>query len=96
MLVTRYFIYSTIDFYTIFGHVLDNSIEVVRRFKDTEMRQIDIVIYAKDSLPNIEIVNPIELMPAFEDGISVTTKEDRNYHRYGLRSIQRTASKYNG
>jgi hypothetical protein len=87
---------DTIDLYTIFGNALDNAIEVVRQFKDSEKRQIDIVIYAKDSLLNIEIVNPIERMPVFKDGIPVTTKEDKNYHGYGLKSIRRAALKYNG
>ena len=34
--------------------------------------------------------------PVFENGLPVTTKADRVYHRYGLKSIRYTAEKYGG
>ena len=85
-----------VDLYTVFGNALDNAIEEVSRFEDRERRRIDVVIYAKGKLLQIEITNPRATALTFEDGIPKTTKGDNGYHGFGLKSIRRTVESYGG
>ena len=85
-----------IDLYTIFGNAMDNAIECVKHFKEKEKRQIDVLIHRQHQFLIVQIMNPVEKELEFEDNLPVTTKHDKDYHGYGLRSIKNTVKKYNG
>lgn len=44
----------------------------------------------------IRVRNYCEEKPEFRNGLPVSTKKDKNYHGFGLKSIQYTAEKYGG
>ena len=44
----------------------------------------------------IHVENYFEGKLVMRDGIPVTTKEDKNYHGYGMLSIRRIVEKYSG
>lgn len=85
-----------VDLYTIFGNAMDNAIECVKHFKEQEKRQIDVLIHRQHQFLIVQIMNPVEKELEFEDNLPVTTKHDKAYHGYGLRSIKNSVKKYNG
>lgn len=85
-----------IDLYTIFGNAIDNAVESVEKLEEQEKRQIDVMVYRQQKFLLIHIVNPIAQEIRFEDDLPVTTKKDKDYHGYGLKSIRRTVKKYDG
>ena len=61
-----------------------------------EKRQIDVLIHRQHQFLIVQIMNPVEEELEFEDNLPVTTKHDKAYHGYGLRSIKNSVKKYNG
>ena len=89
---------NAIDLYSILGNAIDNAIEAVEQFRNPDKRQIDVLIYRMQKFLVINIINPIEKKLVFEgeDEVPVTTKKDRRYHGFGLRSIKYLIGKYDG
>lgn len=87
---------SAVDLYTMLGNAVDNAVECVTNLSDTERRVISIEIFRVADLVKIQIENFCDDVPAFENGLPVTSKPDREYHGYGLKSIRLTAEKYKG
>lgn len=87
---------GSVDLYTMFGNALDNAIETVMQYKDRQKRVIQVSVFPKGNFQMIRVRNYCETKPAFEDGLPVSTKADRDYHGYGLKSIRYTAEKYGG
>jgi hypothetical protein len=87
---------DSIDLYTIFGNAIDNAIESVQHFSEREKRQIDVLIYRQQQFLVVNIINPVWKKPQFKDNLPVTTKKDKGYHGYGLKSIRHTVKKYDG
>ncbi len=87
---------NTIDLYSILGNVIDNAIEAVEKLKNKEMRQIDVLIYKQKQFLMIHVINPIIGNLVYEEELPVTTKENRNDHGYGLKSIKYILEKYDG
>lgn len=87
---------ETIDLYAILGNALDNAIEAVEKFEESEKRQIDVMIYRQKNFLVMNFINPIPEKLRFKDEFPVTTKGDKNYHGFGLRSIQHFVKKYDG
>lgn len=87
---------SKIDLYTMFGNALDNAIECVMKQEDVSKRIIQIAVFYEKNLLMIRIRNYCEEKLKLQDGIPISTKQDKNYHGFGLKSIQYTAEKYGG
>lgn len=87
---------GAVDLYAILGNALDNAIEAVEKFEESEKRQIDVAIHRQKSFPVMNFMNPIPQELVFEDGLPVTTKDDKRYHGFGLRSIRHFVKKYEG
>lgn len=85
-----------IDLYTLFGNALDNAIENVRKLPQVERRVISLTVFEKPGLSVIQLENYYEGELQFRDGLPVTTKEDREEHGFGMRSIRSLAEKYGG
>ena len=81
---------------TILGNAMDNAIECVKNLPKQEKRQIDVLIHRQHQFLIVQIMNPVEEELEFEDNLPVTTKHDKAYHGYGLRSIKNSVKKYNG
>lgn len=86
----------TVDLYAIMGNILDNAIEAVEKFSIGEMRQIDVMIYRKDHFLAINVINPCKIKLTYEEGLPVTTKGDRKYHGFGLKSVKYLLKRYDG
>lgn len=86
----------TVDLYAILGNALDNAIEAVEKFKHEEKRQIDVLIYRQQNFLVINIMNPMKENLVFVEELPVTTKEDKRYHGFGLRSMKYLVKKYDG
>ncbi|HAH62497.1 MAG TPA: ATP-binding protein [Treponema sp.] len=88
---------DTMDICTIFGNSLDNAIESAEQLIDRDKRIIKAAVYAQNNFLMITFENyyetPIKLD---ETGKPATTKQDKEYHGYGLKSIRYTVEKYNG
>lgn len=87
---------NTIDLYAILGNAIDNAIEAVEKFEQEEKRQIDVLIYRQQQFLAINVINPLKERLVYEDGIPVTTKENKNFHGFGLPSIKYMVKKCGG
>jgi len=84
------------DISTLFGNALDNAIESVRKLPEEEKRLIHVAVTRQRDFLRIRVENYYEGNLVFENGLPATTKEDKEYHGYGLKSIRNTVKKYNG
>ena len=89
------------EIYTLFGNAIDNSIEEVQKIpEDAEIgRQIDLTIYARGALLSIEIRNSCATDLSglsFEDNLPLTTKGNKDYHGFGMKSIRNIVKRYGG
>lgn len=80
----------------LFGNALDNAIESVRKTPDPEKRLINLSIAPKKHFLRIRIKNYFEGQLHFENGLPATSKKDKQYHGFGLKSMQATVKKYHG
>ena len=88
---------ETIDLYAILGNAMDNAIEAVSKFKEPEKRQIDVMIYRQQNFLVMNFINPMESKLQYdEDELPITTKGDKKYHGFGLRSMRHFVKKYDG
>lgn len=84
------------DIYALFGNILDNAIEAVEHVTDKGKRMISLQISTQDDFLRIEEENYFAGPLKYENGLPVTTKEDRTIHGFGLQSIQILTEKYDG
>ena len=87
---------GAVDLYAILGNAMDNAIEAVEKFEDTEKRQIDVMIYKQQNFLIMNFINPIAEKLVFDEDLPVTTKGDKRFHGFGLRSIWHLVKKYDG
>lgn len=85
-----------IDISTLFGNMIDNAIESVSKIEKKEKRLIHLAITKQKGFLRIRMENCYEDKLQFENGLPTTTKADRKYHGFGLKSIQNTVKKYGG
>ena len=89
-------IIDVIDFYTIVSNGLDNAIECVSRYEDNEKKVINVAVLERGSMLHIFIDNYFDGKLEFRNGFPVTSKDDKGYHGYGVKSMQMIAKKYGG
>ncbi|MCF0133211.1 MAG: sensor histidine kinase [Blautia sp.] len=85
-----------LDISSLFGNALDNAIESVAAIENPEERLIHFTISRNKGFLRIKVENRYRGNVNFEDGLPQTTKNDRNYHGYGIKSIQTIVKKYGG
>lgn len=84
------------DLCTIFGNALDNAIEYELQLKNPETRMIHVKISRKKKFICILVENYYEGSWNGKGDLPETTKKNRNYHGYGLKSMQYSVKKYGG
>lgn len=87
---------NTTDLYALFGNLLDNAIESVMKEVDEEKRIISILVAKKPQGCHIHVDNYCGEQLTFEDGLPVTSKKDKAYHGFGVKSIKYIVDKYKG
>ena len=86
---------EVMDIYSLFGNALDNAIECESRLPP-EKRFIHLSVRATNQLLLVHIENYFEGELVMSGGVPVTTKGDKVYHGYGMRSIKSIVAKYGG
>lgn len=84
------------DLSTLFGNMMDNAIESVQKIEDKERRLIHLLIAKERNFVRIRLENCYEGEMIFEGNLPQTTKEEKDYHGYGLKSIHNIVNKYDG
>ena len=85
---------NTVDLYAILGNALDNAMEAVEKFKHQEKRQIDVLIYRQQNFLVMNIMNPLKGELVYEEELPVTTKGDKSFHGFGLKSMKYMVKNY--
>lgn len=83
------------DLCSLLGNSLDNAIESVEQLNDPEKKIINLRIVNKGQLVIYQVENYTDNSADFTD-LPQTTKQDKERHGFGLRSIRRIAEKYGG
>lgn len=85
------------DICTIFGNALDNAIEAAALVEEEDRRMVHMSVSRKKQFLMITVRNTMEGdLLLGQDGDPLTTKKDRLYHGFGLKSIRQSVSKYGG
>ena len=84
------------DLYIMIGNALDNAIECLCKIPEKDKRFLSINVRQKNSLILLSIRNYCQQMPEMIQGLPVTTKEEKQEHGYGMKSIQEIVQKYDG
>lgn len=87
---------SESDIFTLFGNILDNAIEGVERLDDPDDRIIQLTIVGKNSFVQIREENYFRDELLLSGQTLMTTKEDKEHHGYGMKSIALLVEKYGG
>ncbi|MFU8785782.1 MAG: ATP-binding protein [Candidatus Izemoplasmataceae bacterium] len=87
---------NIIDLTSLFGNAIENAIESVRMITDEEKRVIKVAVYKQNDFIMIKFENYYENELMFNNGTLETTKEDKTFHGYGIKSIRSIAEKYQG
>lgn len=83
------------DLYSFFGNILDNAIEAVSK-PDVQEKLISLSVKQAGKLISINEHNYYSGELDFESGLPVTTKQNKQYHGYGMKSIKNIVEKYGG
>lgn len=84
------------DIYSIFANALDNAMESCVKAADKGKRVISFAVKERNGFVCIDIENYCESIPEFEDGLPMTSKGDKRFHGFGVRSIRYVTAKYGG
>ncbi|MCD7919047.1 MAG: GHKL domain-containing protein [Clostridiales bacterium] len=89
---------STESLCSLFGNAISNAIEAVKKVDDLEKRVIYLTVSRQRDMIFIHVenycVDAHQLV--FKNGLPQTTKEDKECHGYGMRSMQLMAEKLGG
>ncbi len=84
------------DLYSLVGNALDNAIEGIRDIGDREKRFIEMEVKRQAGLAVLHMENYCDTPLEFQDGLPQTTKGDRQYHGYGMKSMRYITAQYGG
>lgn len=87
---------DVVDLYTLLGNALDNAIECTAGYEDPDKKTISVTLVERGSMLNILVDNYYEGGLKLKNGLPVTTKADKRYHGYGVKSMRLIAGKYDG
>lgn len=87
---------AEMDVSALFGNILDNAIESVEKICEQEKRLIHLSVAQQMNFLRIRVENYCEEAILFRNGMPVTTKKDKRFHGFGMKSIQSTVKKYGG
>lgn len=83
------------DIYSLFGNLIDNSIEAVNQLDDNE-KIISLKIKQVGNIVSISIKNGYKGKIQMENNLPLSKKEDNIHHGFGMKSIKMVCEKYNG
>lgn len=86
---------ETLDLYALFSNAITNAIGAVSRLPEGMDRFIILNVSRSGQMILIHMENPCVDELVFRDGLPVTSG-DKEYHGFGMKSMERVAEKYNG
>lgn len=86
---------SDYDCTSLFCNLLDNALEAVSDIENSHIT-LNVRPANSNSMVLVNVVNSCSCNPFDEQGNLTTTKVEPSCHGYGIKSIQRIASQYNG
>jgi sensor histidine kinase YesM len=86
---------SVMDLSALFGNALDNAIEAAEQVPDPEQRLIVLSVSQQKGFVKMQVRNRYQSGETITS-LPATTKRDKRYHGYGLKSIRSTVEKYGG
>jgi len=93
---TLLYFMSNADLYSLLGNALDNAVEAVSKIENPEDRIITLMVRKAHGMVLIHVDNRYVGELKFENGLPLTTKGNKLYHGYGLKSIRNVVEKYDG
>jgi len=84
------------DLCTIFGNALSNAIEYLVQVEEVQNRLLHVSVTGRGQFVCIAVENWYQGDLKLRDGLPETTKGDKRYHGYGLRSVRYAVEKYKG
>jgi sensor histidine kinase regulating citrate/malate metabolism len=84
---------SNNDFTSLFNNLLDNAVEAA---KVSDKKRISLNINIIGNMLHIEVTNSCDKPPVSYNKILISTKDNKQFHGYGFKSITRTVKKYKG
>ena len=87
---------EVMDICSIFGNALDNAIECELKIPDKEKRLIHVSVSKQKNFLLLRFENYYDTELNYQGGALITTKRDKEFHGYGLKSIRYTVNKYDG
>lgn len=85
-----------IDLCTVLTNLLDNAVESCVKQPADSTRKLDVTIRRIHQFIIIRITNSSIEAPVIQNGKLITSKKNREYHGWGMKSIQAAAEKYHG
>lgn len=85
-----------LDIYVLFGNILDNAIEAAEQVADPEGRIISMTVSGSYGCVSVHSENTFSTEPKFVGGDPITTKTDKRFHGFGIKSIKNVVRKYGG
>lgn len=87
---------SPADIYSLFGNLLDNAIESLEKNKEIKERTITISTKTHNKFIALKVENYCDKEQHFKNGLPTTTKDDKQNHGWGTKSILYIVKKYGG
>ena len=86
---------SSTDISSLFGNAFDNAIE--RQMAENEdKRSLSLSVREEKGFVYVHMDNYCSSSPEFVDGLPQTTKDNKEYHGFGTKSMQSIVNKYSG
>ena len=87
---------SPADVYSLIGNALNNAVDAAAKSPDRDRRYIKLRISVEKGMVMIHLENRYTGKLDFDSGLPRTTKQDKRYHGFGMKSIQLITEKYGG
>ena len=85
-----------VSLYSLLGNAIENAIQHVERFDDSEKRLITLNVSRKDNMVVINVENLLEGELVLEDGLPQSGAHETGWHGFGMRSMRSIAERYGG
>ena len=85
----------SVDLTTILGNLLDNALEAAKAAPES-LRFLNLTIRRINAMLIIKVENGYGNTPIQENGKLLTSKKDKAFHGWGLKSVQTAADRYDG
>lgn len=85
------------DIYALFGNILDNAVEAVDEIQDSSKRCINLVVEKEKGAIVIRQDNyHVGKIVKNEEGLINTSKSGNGFHGFGMKSIRKIVTRYEG